>query len=442
MTEKLGTEKIGKLLLNLSTPAVIGMLAVSVYNLADTIFIARGVGTLALAGISVALPIQMLIAAAGMTIGVGAASIISRSLGAGNTEKAEEALGSLFFLVIITSAILTFFGVIFLDPLLRIFGTTNEIMSFASDYMGIMFWGAFFLAMAMASNNVIRAEGKAKIAMIVMTSGVVINIILDPIFIFVFGWGVKGAALATVFSHIISASIAFYYFFCGRGWLKVRLKNIRLNLAIAKETLKIGSSSFARQASGSLFAMVVNNSLAFYGGSLAIAAFGIINRALMFTVMPLFGIIQGAQPIIGFNYGAKKYDRVKQATYLSIKVATIIASTSFLILMFGVGWIVRLFTNDEELIPLAIKAIRLTVMMLPLIGFQVIVAGLYQSLGKARPALFLSILRTIILLVPLVLIMPLFFKLDGVWLAFPIADFLAAIITYFMLKKEMKLLKA
>ncbi len=441
MTEKLGHEKIGKLLLNLSAPAIIGMLAISVYNLADTIFVARGVGTWALAGVSVALPIQMLIAAAGMVMGVGASSIISRSLGAGDTQKAEKTLGSMFFLVFLSSAFLTSLGVIFLNPLLKIFGATNEIIPFASDYMKIMFGGSFFSAMAMASNNVIRAEGKAKTAMIVMVSGIILNLILDPIFIFVFHWGVKGAALATVFSYMVSVCIVFFYFFCGRSSLKVRLKNIKFDLPITKEIFKIGSSSFARQASGSVFAMVVNNSLAFYGGSLAIAAFGIVNRALMFTIMPLFGIIQGAQPIIGFNYGAKKYERVRQATFLSIKVATIIASTSFLILMFGSSWIIKIFTNDGELIPLAVKATRLVVLMLPLIGFQVIAGGLYQSIGKARPALFISILRPIILLVPLVLVLPLFFKLNGVWLAFPIADFSAAIITYFMLRKEMRLLR-
>lgn len=440
-TDKLGTEKISKLLLKMSAPAMIGMFVSAFYNLVDTIFVGRGVGMLGIAGVSVSFPIQMIILAIAISIGIGGSSLISRSLGAGDKDRAEKTMGNLFTLIIFSSLAMAVFGLIFVEPLLKIFGANPEIMPFALDYIKIILLGSVFFAFTVASNNVIRAEGNAKTAMSVMLVSAIINIILDPILIIYLDWGIKGAAWATVISQLVAFIYIVYYFISKNSALRLHLKNLKLEMSIVKETLAIGVSTFARQASMSIMAIIINNTLNLYGGSIAIASFGIINRLFIFTLMPLFGVIQGMQPIVGYNYGAKNFDRARQVTILSIKVTTFFSTIAFVFMMLLARPIISLFTKDSELINLSVYATRIIILFLPTLGFQIVAAGLYQALGNAKVSMFLSLLRQVILFVPLLLILPIFFHINGVWFTFPIADSIAGIIIFLMLRREMRLLK-
>lgn len=435
----LGEEKITKLLFRQALPATIGMLVMSLYNIVDTIYIGKGIGTLALAGVSVSLPIIMLFLAISLTIGIGAASIISRSLGSGNLEKVKDTLGNYILMLVVFSSIIVSLGYTFLTQIINFFGATPDIFNYAIEYASILLPGAIFFIFISSANNIIRSSGHAKNAMFSMLIGAVINLILDPIFIFYLNLGVKGAAYATVISWMISAIYILYYYF-KINTIKINLKHLRLKVSIAKEILAVGASSFARQLSASIMIIVVNVALATFSTSLAIAAFGIISKLTMFITMPLFGIIQGMQPIIGFNWGGKKYNRVKETLLLSIKITSIFSLISFIFLILFPVTIVSVFTKDIELINLASNALKIVILMLPLIGIQLVAGGFYQSLGKARAAFILSILRQMILLVPLVLILPIYYKLPGVWYSFPISDFLAFLITIVFIYKEIHLL--
>lgn len=436
----LGTEKISKLLLKQSLPAIIGMLVMSLYNITDTIFIGKGVGSLGIAGLAIALPIQMLIMAFIQAIGIGAASLISRSLGANKITDAKLALGNFFLLQISVSIIITALGMIFITPILNLFGATDSIFPYAYDYMSIILYGTVFIAFAAGSNNIIRSEGNAKLAMLTMIVSVVVNIILDPIFIFVLDMGMKGAALATVIAQVCSAIYVFYYFISKKSTITFEKEYTKFNLPIVKEIFAIGSSSLGRIGSATLMAIILNNSLSHYGGDLAIASFGIINRFIMLVMMPIFGIIQGLQPILGFNYGAKQYSRAKESIYLSIKISTIMATGAFFVLFFATTPIVNIFTNDAKLIEITVRALKIIVILMPTIGFQIVASGMYQSLGDGKKAFFIGILRQIIILVPLVVILPYFFDFDGLLYAFPVTDFLAGFITFFIVKKDIKLI--
>ncbi len=437
----LGSQKISKLLASQSMPAIFGMLTIAFYNVVDTIFIGRGVGTLGLAGVSVALPVLMTVMALSQTIGIGISSIISRALGAKDMAKAESALGNFFSSIVITGILLSILGYIFLSPLLRLFGAIDDIFPFAFEYTRVIIFGILPFAFISASNNIIRAEGNAKLAMITMFLGAAINLILDPILIFGMNMGVAGAAWATIIAWIISGAYVVYYFISGKSSIRFYLKNLKLKLHIIKETLMIGSSSFARQISVSVMAIIINVSLGNYGASVAIAAFGIINRMIMLVNMPMFGIVQGLQPIIGYNYGAKSYDRVREVIILGLKVSTTIASVAFLIIMLLARPIVMIFTKDQELIDISITASRIIVLFLPFLGFQLIASGVYQSMGRAMIAFWISLLKQVIFLIPLVIILPIFFGLSGVWWSFPVADVLTTVVVAFLLIREFKILK-
>jgi len=322
-SKNLGTEKISSLLLKMSAPAIVGMMVQALYNLVDTIFVGRGVGTMGIAGLTIAFPIQMISMAVAQTIGIGGASIISRSLGSDDPERAERTMGNIFLLVIAISSITTILGLIFIEPILRFFGATETILPYSMEYMKVILLGTVFFSFAVASNSIVRSEGNAKVAMFTMLISAGLNIILDPIFIFVFNMGIRGAAIATVLSQATTAIYLVYYFVYGKSVISFKIKNLKPDFKIIYETFVIGASSFARQVSGSFIAIILNNTLAFYGGDLAIAAYGIINRLLMFTFMPLFGVVQGLQPIVGYNYGAKQYDRVKETIFLSFWGSTL-----------------------------------------------------------------------------------------------------------------------
>jgi MATE family, multidrug efflux pump len=440
LTTRLGEEKISKLLLNLSLPATIGMMVTALYNLVDTIFVGRGVGAIAIGGLTIAFPIQMVIMAFAHLIGIGAASAISRSLGAKDVEKADYVAGNSFLCVIILSSAIAAIGLIFTEPMLRFFGSTETILPYAKDYITIILWGSIFFSFAMSSNNLIRAEGNAKIAMATMLIGAILNMILDPIFIFIFKLGIKGAALATIISQFITFLYVLKYFYSGKSSLKIKLRHLKPRMHIIIEIFTVGFAAFARMVTGSIVAIIVNNSLRIFGGDIALIIVGILHRITMFLFMPLFGVVQGMQPIVGFNYGAKKLGRVKEAIKLSLLTITIIATSGWLIAELFPFAIIGVFTRDAEVIEKGSTIIRIVLSVIPLIGIQIVGATLFQSLGKAIPSLILSLLRQVLLFIPLVIILPrvLGLELLGIWIAYPAADILSVILTTLFLRSELK----
>jgi putative MATE family efflux protein len=441
MKEKhiLAQDDIKKLLFKLSLPATAGMIVMALYNVVDTIFIGRSVGSLGIAGLSIVFPVQMMVLALGQMIGLGSASVISRSLGAGEREKARRVLGTAATFTFIISVFLTLLGLIFIDPLLKIFGVTETIYPYSYDYMRIILLGTFFFAFAMNSNHVIRSEGQAKYAMLAMMLGAGLNIILDPIFIFALDMGVKGAATATVLAQIVAVIYVIIFFQSKKSTLHLNFRSLGLNFKLLQEIIKIGFSAFARHVSGSLIFIVVNNTLKLYNGDIAIAAYGIIMRLFRFLLMPMFGIAQGLQPIVGFNYGAGRIDKLQKAYKTAIIYASIISFSGFMVIQLFSRTLFGIFTSDPELIELGSNAIRIMVLAVPLIGFQMIGTVVFQALGKALPALILSMSRELIILIPLILILPRFYGLNGVWYASPISDILSfsltAVLFYRLIKQ-------
>ncbi len=427
---------IGALLWRLSIPAIVGMGVMATYNLVDAIFIGRGVGTLGIAGLAICFPVQLIILAIGQLIGMGSASIISRAIGAGDEARAHRAFGNALTLTFLSAAILTTGGLVFLDDLLRIFGATEEILPYARDYLSVILWGTAFRAYAMSQNNIIRSEGRAKVAMTVMLIGAGVNIALDPIFIFGLGMGMRGAAFATVLAQACTTTFIVIFFASGRSSLSMRLSDLRLSLPIVRETLAVGASSFGRMVAGSAVVVILNRTLGHYGGNIAIATYGILNRLIHFAFMPMLGFSQALQPVAGYNYGARQFDRAKRALRISSIRSTVFAVGAFGVLIVFARPLIQLFTRDRELIELSVTALRTIALAFPMVGIQIMGATMFLALGRAGPALFLTLSRQIIFLIPLVLVLPLVMGLNGVFVAFPIADVLATAITMIMLARE------
>lgn len=441
--ERLGKQNIPKLLFDMSMPAIFGMLAVTLYHVADTIFIGRGVGTLGIAAVSVSMPFLMTITIFGQAIGMGGASIISRALGAQDRAKADLTLNNLLHSIMIANLIVISLAFIFLEPLLMVFGGSGDYIGLAIDYTRIALVGSFFMNIINVAMSAVRAEGNARFAMIVMILGAVLNLIVDPIFIFVFNWGVKGAALATSMSQALGAIMAVWYYTTGKGVLSISWSKLlsRPELPILKESFAIGSASFVRQMASTLIVILLNHSLLRYGGAVSVAVFGIIFRILMFNFMPLFGVNQGFMPIAGYNYGAKDFARVRHVLRASIRATTVFSFVSFIIFFFLSEQMITVFSEDASLVESGHIALRIIVITLPIIGFQVITSGLYQALGKVWPSIFLAMSRQVLFLIPFVLVLPLYYDLNGIWYSFPAADFMAAIVTLFMLLSEVRKLK-
>ncbi len=442
-SEKLGSDSIPKLLFNLSIPSIFGMLAVTLYHVADTIFIGRSVGTLGIAAVSVAMPFLMTITIFGQAIGMGGASIISRALGAGDHEKADLTLNNLIHSIFVANLVVISLAFVFLKPLLVVFGGSEEYLDLAIDYTQIALIGSFFMNIINVTMNAVRAEGNARFAMIVMIIGAVLNLIVDPIFIFVFEWGVKGAAFATTLSQLTGAVLAIWYFTTPRAVLSISFKKLFLKPKshILKESFAIGSASFVRQMASTLIVILLNHSLLKYGGAVSVATFGVIFRILMVNFMPLFGITQGFMPIAGFNYGAGSYDRVRHVLRAAIRATTVFSVVSFGIFFVFSAQMIGLFSEDSQLLLSGNRALRIIVITLPIIGFQIITSGLFQALGKVWPSIFLAMSRQVLFLIPFVVLLPLAYGLDGIWYSFPAADFLAGLVALYMLLREVKRLK-
>ncbi len=438
----LDDDRIGQLLLKLSLPAFFGMFVMTLYNVIDTIFIGHYVGPLGIAGLSIVFPVQMLSMGIGQMMGIGGASLISRLIGANNTSRAEHALGNAIASVIALSAIIMIAGLANADFWLRLMGSSETILPYARDYMTIILIGMFFQTLAMSSNGLIRAEGNARVPMTGMIIGAVSNIILDAIFIIPLNMGIKGAALATVIAQLISVAYLMSYYFSGKSFLKIRPRNLVLEWNILKAILAIGIASFARTLTASLSIIFVNRMLITYGGDLAVSAFGIVNRIMMFAIMPGITVGQGLQPILGFNYGAKRYDRALKAIKIAVAAATGFCIVVFLVLYFAPEPFIRIFTTDNELIALGSYAAKRIFLVLYLIGFIMVGSLVFQSVGKATQSFVTAISRPFLFLLPAVLILPQFLQLDGVWLSFPIADALSFMLTLALLAPQIREFKS
>ncbi len=437
-TEQLGTESIPKLLKLHAIPAAIGILTLSINGIIDNIFVGHYVGSIAIAAITVVLPITFLIASVGMAIGVGGASIISRALGSGDEEKAYYTFGNQFVLVAAISLLLIIVGYFFQDEVLMVFGGRGNILPSAKTYFNILLPAVPFLAYAMMSNNVIRAVGKSNVAMMVMMIPAFVNIALDYVLIAHLGWGLEGAAWATMISYIASALYALYYFEFLNKEIKIACKYLKLKREIINETVSIGFVTLARQGTVSLLAIFLNNALFKYGAEESVAIWGIISRMLMFASFPVFGVVQGFLPIAGFNFGAEKFMRVRETIYTSIKYGTLIAFFIFLLIMLFTPQIISIFTNEDEIITKATPAMRTVFLMIPTLTIQLIGAAYYQAIGNARSALLLTMTKQGFFLIPLILILPNFYGIWGIWMAFPIADFMTAIVNSIALAKASK----
>lgn len=435
----LGTQPIGKLLIKQAVPASIGILVMSLNILVDTIFVGNWIGSTAIAAINVVLPVSFFIAALGMSIGVGGSSIISRALGANNKEKALKTFGNqltLTFLFTITFAV---FGLYFVDSLIPAFGGKGVIFDPAKIYYEIILYGVPILGFVMMGNNVIRAEGQPKFAMYAMLLPSVGNLLLDYIFINVMGWGMAGAAWATTGSYIVSFLFILWYFLSKNSDLKIKWPHFGLYRSIVTEIGALGFVTLARQAVVSVTFLLVNNLLFDFGGETSVTVYAIVGRLIMFALFPVFGITQGFIPIAGYNYGAEQYNRVKEVIYTAMKYATLLGAVVFIGLMIFPENITRWFTTDEVVLKETPRAIRWAFAATPVIAIQLIGAAYFQAIGKATPALLLTLTRQAIFFIPLIFILPIFYGELGVWMSFPIADVLATIVTGYFLNREIKL---
>ncbi|HLV30926.1 MAG TPA: MATE family efflux transporter [Chitinispirillaceae bacterium] len=440
--EELGTGKIGSLLLKFSLPAIVGMVVNALYNVADRAFVGKGVGSLAIAGITVSFPVMLVLMGFGMLIGLGANSLISIRLGEKKKAEAEQILGNSIVLLIIVSVFLTASGLIFLKPLLDLFGASSSVLPFASSYLKIILIGSIFQHIGFGMNNFIRGEGNPKVAMFTMLIGGILNIILDPLFIFVFKWGIEGAAAATVISQMVSAIWVLSYYFSGKSLLKIHFKNFKLNWNVAKSIFVLGSAPFSMQIAASMVNTLLNKQLSYHGGDLALSAMGIVFSIGMLFLMPIFGINQGAQPIIGYNYGARQFNRVKKTHLLSSVVATVITTTGFFAAVFLPEVIIGFFNSgDNDLIELGSHAMRIFLSMFPIVGFQIVTSNYFQAVGKPHQAMLLSLSRQVLLLIPFLFVLPGIWGLNGVFASGPAADFGASLLAGTLFYFEMKSLQ-
>ncbi|MDF9867746.1 putative MATE family efflux protein [Bacilli bacterium PM5-3] len=433
--EIMGTAKISSLLLKFSLPATVGMLINAFYNIVDRIFIGNSsdLGADGLAGITITFPVVMIIMAVALMCGVGGSTLFSINLGERNYDKVKKIVGNSFSLALITALFCSIVIYLFMDTILIQFGASEIILPYAKDYLSIILLGAVFQGINMTGNNLIRADGSPKIAMLSILIGAGINIILDPIFIFNFRWGMFGAALATIIGQFASTIWVIYYFTKGKANYKLKLKNMVLEKALAIKIMVTGIPSFFIQVSGSILNVVLNTTLLKYGGDVAISAMGIVNSVQTLLLMPIIGINQGALPIIGFNYGANNLDRIKETIKIASLMATGIAVICFILTRVFSKEIIMIFNQDKELVEIGSNMLIYWFMCLPVVGFGMVGSNYFQAIGKVIPAIFLSLSRQLIILVPLILFLSSLYGLNGLVLAAPIADVVSTILVAILL---------
>jgi len=436
----MGEEKIPKVLMKLAFPAIIGMMVTAIYNLVDTFFVSM-LGTVAIGAVSVVYPMFMLLSAVGLMYGIGGASFVSRLLGKDQKAKADEVASTTILTSAFTSVIITILLMIFLEPILKMFGATPDIMASAVSYGRVLVFGAVFTILNMTLNNLLRAEGSAKYSMIGLSIGAVLNIVLDPIFIFVFDFGVSGAAIATVISQAVSTLVLISFFARRKTVLHFSFKQFKPSKATYSELYKIGIATFIRQFLMSFSMGLLNTAAAPYGAE-AIASLGIVTKVFSLVAMVIFGYTQGFQPVAGYNYGAGHIERLKEAIRFSLIVTTIFCTISTIIYFTFTPQIIGIFSSDPKVVEISIKAMRAMVMLFPLFGFQTVYATLFQALGRGKEAATLSLSRQGIFFIPAILVLPRIFMLDGVLLAQPFADICTIALTAVLAIKAHKQLNS
>ncbi len=437
----LGTENIKKLLLEYSVPAIIGMMASSLYNIIDSIFIGHGVGALAISGLAVAFPLMNLAAAFGTLVGVGGATLVSIKLGQQDHKEASRVLGNVVVLNTIVGILFMLVGLIFIDEILFFFGASHDTIGYTRDFMQIILYGNVITHLYFGLNNVMRSSGYPRKAMITTLLAVFINIILAPIFIFGFEWGIRGAAIATVLAQLVALLWVISHFTKERSTIHFQSGIFKLQKRIVKEIFSIGMAPFILNACACIVVIIINQSLYKHGGDLAIGAYGIINRLVMLIVMVIMGFTQGMQPIAGYNFGAQQYKRVLQVLKLTIIYTFIVATSGFIVGELFPHQLAMLFTGDETLIDLSVNGMRIVMAAFPVIGFQMVISNFFQSIGKASKAIFISTTRQVIFLIPLLLILPPCLGTNGVWISMPISDAISALTAGILLYFELKTFK-
>lgn len=440
-TLELGTKPVGKLLMQYALPAMIAMTASSLYNIADRIFIGQGVGAMAISGLAITFPFMNLTAAFGAAIGVGASTAISVKLGQKDYQTAQNLLGNAVSLKLIIGIGLSILCLLFLDPILMFFGASKATLPYAHEYMFIIMLGNVFSHLYFGFNALLRAASKPKQAMYATMFTVVMNIALDALFILAFGWGIAGAAVATVLSQLMALVWQLRFFCDKKEILHFKPGIYRLKRRLVDNILSIGISPFLMNVCACVVVIFMNNQFVRYGGDLSVGAYGIANGIAMVFVMFVMGLNQGMQPIAGYNYGAQRFDRLMRVLNLSIVAATVIMCTGWLIAMLLPYYCARLFTTDAVLIQMSVKAIRIVMMMFPFIGFQMVVTNFFQCIGKVKVSIFLSLSRQLLMLLPLLGILPLVWGIDGVWASMPASDFGAAFVAFFVMTVYMRKLK-
>ncbi len=438
--EALRHDKISKLLVKYSIPAILAMMVTSLYNTVDRAFIGsiEGVGALAISGLGVTMPIFTIIVGFGVLIAVGGSTNISINLGAKEKDDAEKVLGNTLMLAIIIAIMIMILGTLFIDKILYLFGASEHTITYARDYIGVIFLGTPFNLIAFCLNNAIRAEGNPKLAAKTMIVGCILNLILDPVFIFGLGLGIKGAAIATVLCQVIISLWVLSYFVTNKSSLELKKENLKLDYKIVKIIIAVGMAPFLMEMATGIMHVITNTSLKVYGGDFAIGAMTAVTSISLLFMMPVFGLSQGMQTIIAYNYGAKQYDRSKKTLKLAIICAVIILTTGFILTKIFPEFFIGIFNKDKELTKLAIKGINMNLFTLPIASIAIIGPVYFQCIGKAKQSMFLILLRQFIVLIPLILILPKFLNLNGVWIAQPISDIISVVIVLIFINKEFK----
>ena len=438
--EALRHESINKLLVRYSVPAILAMLVTSLYNTVDRAFIGsmEGVGALAISGLGVTMPIMTILGAFCVAIAVGGSTNVSIKLGENNKEEAEKVIGSTVALELAVGIIMTAIGILFLDELLYAFGASSDTIKYAKEYMSVIFIGAWFNLPGFALNSCIRGEGNPKLAARMMVTSCILNIILDPIFIFGFDMGIKGAAIGTVISQLFICTWSTYYFTLGKSNLKLRLKNIRLDKKLLKLIITIAMTPFFMEMAAGSIHLVTNKVLKTYGGDLSIGAMTSVTSISLMFLMPIFGLSQGMQTIIAYNHGAKQPERSRKTLFIGILYGTILLTIGFIAVRLFPEVFVGIFTKDETLMKMAVEGIKINLITLPIVGISILGSVYFQSIGEAKKSMFLSLLRQVIILIPVIIIVPKIYGLKGVWASQPIADFFAMFIVGLFLYKEFK----
>lgn len=439
----LGKDSVPRLLMTFAVPAIVGLMINALYNIVDRVFVGNGVGALGLAGIAVSFPSFVIMMAFGMMVGVGGSVSFSIRLGQKKVAVAEKILGNALVIVSLMTVVLVAGQLVFLDDMLRFFGATETILPYAKSYAGIVLLGSIFLTANMTMNNFIRASGFPRIAMGTMIVGAIVNTVLDPIFIFWFDMGVAGAAIATVIANMSSFAWAFSFFMSKRAPYRIRVKNLRLHSKAVLAILSIGVAPFTIQMANGFMQTIMNKALVQYGGDLAISAMGVAASTIVLLFMPVLGVCEGAQPLIGFNFGARNYRRVVNIYLLTSAVSTAIMCVSWLILRFFSGHIAAVFDpNDAELIRVGGMALKTMTIMIPVIGIQFATTVFLQATKHPRLAAFLSLCRQLLFLIPCLIVLPRFFGLAGVFYSMPSADFLATVLCLFVMAKQLRIFRA